>query len=63
MMEVGQIALYEMVIVIGIAMVFVAAVIGSLVARVMMGPEELAFLRQAREMRADMGDLTRRFRS
>jgi hypothetical protein len=63
MMEVGQMALYEMMIVIGIAVVLVAAVIGSLVARVMMGPEELALLRQARETRADLGELKRRIGS
>jgi hypothetical protein len=54
--------LYEIVIATGITVVLVAT-IGGLVARIMMGPEELALLRQAREMRVDMGDLTRRIRS
>ena len=40
--------LYEMVIAIGIAVVLVAAVIGDLAARLMMGPEERALLRAAR---------------
>jgi hypothetical protein len=61
--EMLHLALYEVVIASGIAVVLIAATIGGLVARVMMGPEELAFLRGAREMRADMGDLTRRIRS
>ena len=55
--------LYEVVIASGIAVVLVVATIGGLVARMMMGPEELAFLRQAREMRTDMGDLKRRIGS
>jgi hypothetical protein len=58
--EMLHLALYEMVIATGIAVVLVGATIGGLVARVMMGAEELALLRQAREMRVDMGDLTRR---
>jgi hypothetical protein len=58
--EMLHLALYEVVIASGIAVVLVAATIGGLVARVMMGAEELALLRQAREMRVDMGDLTRR---
>ena len=58
--EMLHLALYEMVITTGIAVVLVGATIGGLVARVMMGAEELALLRQAREMRVDMGDLTRR---
>jgi hypothetical protein len=56
-------ALYEVVIASGIAVILVVATIGGLLARIMMGPEELAFLRQAREMRVDMGDLTRRIGS
>jgi hypothetical protein len=40
--------LYEMVIAIGIAVVLVMATIGSLAARVTMGPEEMALLRAAR---------------
>ncbi len=40
--------LYEMVIAIGIAGVLVVATIGSLAARVTMGPEEMALLRAAR---------------
>ena len=52
--------LYEVVIATGIAVVLVISAICGLVARVMMGPEELALLREAREMRADMGDLKRR---
>ena len=55
--------LYEVVIATGIAAVLIVATIGGLVARMMMGPEELAFLRQAREMRVDMGDLKRRIGS
>jgi hypothetical protein len=55
--------LYEVMIASGIAVVLVVATIGGLVARIVMGPEELALLRQAREMRVDMGDLTRRIRS
>jgi hypothetical protein len=55
--------LYEMVIATGIAVILVVAAIGGLVARVMMGPEERALLREAREMRADMGDLKRRIGS
>ena len=58
--EMLHMALYEVVIASGIAVVLVAATIGGVVARMMMGPEELAFLRQARGMRVDMGDLTRR---
>jgi hypothetical protein len=61
--EMLQLALYEVVIATAIAVVLVGATIGGLVARIMMGPEELALLRQAREMRVDMGDLTRRIRS
>ena len=56
-------ALYEVVIASGIAVVLVVATIGGLAARIMMGPEQLALLRQAREMRVDMGDLTRRIGS
>jgi len=56
-------ALYEVVIASGIAVILVVATIGGLLARIMMGPEELAFLRQAREMRVDMGDLKRRIGS
>ena len=56
-------ALYEVVIASGIAVVLVAATLGGLAARIMMGPEQLALLRQAREMRVDMGDLTRRIGS
>jgi hypothetical protein len=41
-------SLYEMVIAIGIAGVLVAAAIGELAARLMMGPEERALLRAAR---------------
>jgi len=41
-------SLYEMVIAIGIAVVLVAAAIGELAARLMMGPEERALLRAAR---------------
>jgi len=51
---------YEMVIATGIAMILVVAAIGGLVAWVMMGPEEKALLREAREMRDDLGDLKRR---
>ena len=40
--------LYEMVIAIGIAGVLVVATIGSLAARVTMGPEEMVLLRAAR---------------
>ena len=40
--------LYEMFIAIGIAVVLVVAAIGSLAARVMMGPEEMALLRLGR---------------
>jgi len=40
--------LYEMVIAAGIALVLVVSAIGGLVARVMMGPEEMALLREAR---------------
>jgi len=58
-----HLALYEVVIASGIAVVLVAATIGGLAARIMMGPEQLALLRQAREMRVDMGDLTRRIGS
>ena len=56
-------AIYEVVIVIGIVVVLAAAVIGGLVARVMMGPEERSLLQEARETRADMGDLTPRIGS
>jgi hypothetical protein len=52
--------LYEVVIATGIAVVLVVSAIGGLIARTMMGPEEMALLRNAREMRADMGDLKRR---
>ena len=55
-----HLALYEVVIASGIAVVLVAATIGGLAGRTMMGPEQLALLRLAREMRVDMGDLTRR---
>ena len=56
--------LYETVIATCIAVILVVAAIGGLVARVMMGPEELALLREAREMRADMDDLNAgRFKS
>jgi hypothetical protein len=56
--------LYETVIATCIAVILVMAAIGGLVARVMMGPEELALLREAREMRADMDDLNAgRFKS
>jgi hypothetical protein len=41
-------SLYEMVIAIGIAVVLVAAAIGELAARLMMGPDERALLRAAR---------------
>ena len=58
--EMLHMALYEVVIATGITVVLVVATIGGLIARIMMGPEESAFLRQAREMRVDMGDLTRR---
>ena len=58
--ELLHLALYEVVIASGIAVVLVVATIGGLAARIMMGPEQLALLRQAREMRVDMGDLTRR---
>jgi hypothetical protein len=58
-----HLALYEVVIASGIAVVLIVATIGGLAARIMMGPEQLALLRQARETRADMGDLTRRIRS
>jgi hypothetical protein len=58
-----HLGLYEIVIATGIAAVLVVATIGGLVARMMMGPEELAFLRHAREMRIDMGDLKRRIGS
>jgi hypothetical protein len=58
-----HLGLYEIVIATGIAVVLVVATIGGLVARMMMGPEELAFLRQARQTRADMGELTRRIGS
>jgi len=58
-----HLALYEVVIASGIAVVLVVATIGGLAARIMMGPEQLALLRQAREMRVDMGDLTRRIGS
>ena len=61
--EMLHLALYEVVIASGIAVVLVAATIGGLAARIMMGPEQLALLRQAREMRVDMGDLTRRIGS
>jgi hypothetical protein len=61
--EMLHMGLYEVVIASGIAVVLVVATIGGLVARIMMGPEELALLRQAREMRVDMGDLTRRIGS
>ena len=47
--------LYEMVIAIPVVLV-VTAIVG-LAARVMMGPEEMALLREAREIRADMGAL------
>ena len=43
-----------------LAVVLVVSAIGGLIARVMMGPEEMALLRDAREMRANMGDLKRR---
>ena len=58
--EVESMLLYEMVIASGIAVVLVVATIGGLAARIMMGSEELALLRQARAMRVDMGDLKRR---
>jgi len=58
-----HLALYEVVIASGIAVVLVVATIGGLAARIMMGPEQLALLRQARETRVDMGDLTRRIGS
>jgi hypothetical protein len=58
--ELLHLALYEMVIASGIAVVLVVATIGGLAARIMMGPEELALLRQARETRVDMRDLKRR---
>jgi len=61
--EMLHLALYEVVIASGIAVVLVVATIGGLAARIMMGPEQLALLRQAREMRVDMGDLTRRIGS
>ena len=61
--EMLHMALYEVVIASGIAVVLVVATIGGLAARIMMGPEQLALLRQAREMRVDMGDLTRRIGS
>ena len=61
--ELLHLALYEVVIASGIAVVLVVATIGGLAARIMMGPEQLALLRQAREMRVDMGDLTRRIGS
>jgi uncharacterized membrane protein len=52
--------LYEVVIATGIAVVLVISAIGGLIAWFMMGPEQMAMLRDAREMRADMGDLKRR---
>jgi hypothetical protein len=52
--------LYEVVIATGIAVVLVVSAIGGLIARVMMGPGEMALLRDARATRADMGDLKRR---
>jgi hypothetical protein len=52
--------MYEIVIATGITVVLVVSAIGGLIARVMMGPEEMALLREAREMRADMGELKRR---
>jgi hypothetical protein len=52
--------LYEMVIATGIAVILVLTAIGALIARLMMGPEEVALLREAREMPADMGELKRR---
>jgi hypothetical protein len=55
--------LYEVVIATGIAVVLVVVVIGAFVARVMMGPEERALLWEARQTRADIGDLTRRIGS
>ena len=55
-----HLGLYEIVIATGIAVVLVVATIGGSAARIMMGPEELALLRQARAMRVDMGDLKRR---
>jgi hypothetical protein len=53
--------LYEVVIATGIAAILVVAAIGGLIARIMMGPEEMALLREAR-VRADIGDLKRRSR-
>ena len=53
--EMLHLALYEVVIATGTTVVLIVATIGGLVARIMMGPEELALLRQAREMRVDMG--------
>ena len=58
--EMLHLALYEVVLASGVAVVLVVSTIGALIARVMMGPEELALLQQARETRVDMGDLTRR---
>jgi hypothetical protein len=58
--EMLHLAPHEVVIATGIAVVLIVATIGGLAARIVMGPEELALLRQAREMRIDMGDLTRR---
>jgi hypothetical protein len=55
--------LYEMVIATGIAVILLVAAIGGLIARFVMGPEERSLLREAREMRADMGDLKRRIGS
>ena len=60
--EMLHMALYEVVIASGIAAVLIVATIGGLVARVVMGAEEMALLRQARAMRVDMGDLKRRDR-
>jgi hypothetical protein len=58
--EMLHLAPHEVVIATGIAVVLIVATIGGLAARIVMGPEELALLRQAREMHIDMGDLTRR---
>jgi hypothetical protein len=58
--EMLHLAPHEVVIATGIAVVLIVATIGGLAARIVMGPEELALLRQAREMRVNMGDLTRR---
>jgi hypothetical protein len=54
--EMLHLALYEVVIASGIAVVLIVATVGGLAARIMMGPEELGLLRQARETRVDMGD-------